>query len=294
VATSLTERPKRLTSLVYRKTTAIERLVDHLQTARGGGLFDIRGFITREVLRDDDNDTSHEKEEEKGRRQNKNKRSGFDMVDIANGTVLSLARRVSRGRHNNMMKKYGGVGTMPPYRTGRFAVDIDAIHRIAVPAIRSVMMADDDNDDSDDDDVDSADVEVAATAAKGSNRQQNDKDDTTTKTNKVLVLDEIGHMELHSIQFRNAVQQLFHVHHRRHLLSSSSSSSSSDNNNLRVIGSIPKPGAIPWCDELCRHHESFLRIYDLNRVDRDATVADVIREIDEEWIFDPTATTTPS
>jgi nucleoside-triphosphatase THEP1 len=294
VASSLTERPKRLTSLVYRKTTAIERLVDHLQTARGGGLFDIRGFITREVLRDDDNDTSHE---EKGRRQNKNKRSGFDMVDIADGTVLSLARRVSRGRHNNMMKKYGGVGTMPPYRTGRFAVDIDTIHRIAVPAIRSVMMADDDNDDSDDDDVDSADVEVAATAAaKGSNRQQNDNDDTiTTTTTKVLILDEIGHMELHSIQFRNAVQQLFHVHHHRLLLSSpSSSSSSSDHNSLRVICSIPKPGAIPWCDELCRHHESFLRVYDLNRVDRDATVADVIREIDEEWIFDPTATTTPS
>jgi nucleoside-triphosphatase THEP1 len=279
---------------VHRKTTAIERLVDHLQTARGRGLFDIRGFITREVLRDNDDDTSHEKEEEKGRRQNKNKRSGFDMVDIADGTVLSLARRVSRGRHNNMMKKYGGVGTMPPHRTSRFAVDIDAIHRIAVPAIRSVMMAPDDDDD--DDGVDSTDDDVAATAVKGSNLQQNDDHDTTTTTTttKVLILDEIGHMELHSIQFRNAVQQLFHVHHRRHLLSSSSASvSSSDHNNLRVIGSIPKPGAIPWCDELCRHHQSFLRIYDLNRVDRDATVEEVIREIDEEWACDYTATTTP-
>jgi nucleoside-triphosphatase THEP1 len=191
------------------------------------------------------------------------KRIGFDVVTIPDtGATFPLARSLANTTMPQQQQQQPhSLLFHGRYRTGRFNVDITALERIVVPAMNMFIPKE------------GEDEEGVFNADPSANSCTNNSHHTATNNTTVLVLDEIGKMELHSVRFRQAVQQLLLLQH--------------PSLSLRVIGTVPTPGRVPFCDDLCRQHSAFVKVYDLNprnNNNRDEIVNQVIRKIDSEWI----------
>ena len=167
-------------------------------------------------------------------------RIGFDVVTVPGGLRGPLARKAGSFKSK--------------YKTGNYFVDVPSFESLALPSLTVSTSSHDKND-------------------KKSNKPKNDNDDDdnsqSSSSEIILVLDEIGRMELHSTAFADLVRQL---------LSSSDSS--------RLVGAITAPRyghRVPFCDEISSKHG--VEVHNLTKKTRDDVVDNLLRSIEDRgWL----------
>jgi nucleoside-triphosphatase len=234
------------------KTTAVKKIVDFLQ-AHGK---QCRGFYTDEVL---DPKT--------------NARIGFDVVTVPDGKRGVLSRKA-------------GFGLQPTkHKTGQYFVDVASFEAIALPSLAKTMTAKRSplpaskkqklNDRMD---------------TRNSNRNSDsdsDKNDCNHEDDCILVLDEIGRMELHSTAFSDRVRDLLgHESTVAVAAATEASSSATATSNNRLVGAITAPiygHRVPFCDEVASRPG--VEVHKLTKKTRGGVVQDLLQSIEDRgWV----------
>ncbi len=208
------------------KTTAVKKLVDHLQSH---GKY-CKGFYTDEVL------------DPKSKR-----RIGFDVVTVPDGKRAILSRKA-------------GYGLQPTkYKTGQYFVDVESFEAIALPSLERTI---------------SSNLKQRQPKKKKEADTKKGKQETESFSDNddcILVLDEIGRMELHSTKFSDCVRDLLEP---------------TNGMKNRLVGAITAPiygHRVAFCDEVSAI--SGVEVHKLTKKTRDGVVDDLIQSLqDREWL----------
>jgi nucleoside-triphosphatase len=215
-------------------------MVDFLQ-ARGKPC---RGFYTDEVL---DPRTKT--------------RIGFDVVTVPDGKRGVLSRKAG----------FGLQPTTTKHKTGKYFVDVASFEAIALPSLVKTMTA----TTSPSSPVPKKRKLNDRMNTKNSNRNSgndSDKNGCNHEDDCILVLDEIGRMELHSTAFSDLV---------RDLLGCDSPTATN-----RLVGAITAPiygHRVPFCDEVASR--SGVEVHKLTKNTRDGVVQELLQSIEDRgWV----------
>ena len=150
---------------------------------------------------------------------NTKSRIGFDVVTVPDGKREILSRKA-------------GFGLPTKYKTGKYFVDVDSFEAVALPSLETGPAA----------------KSLLPPTQKKQKVHDGEKGDQTHANREeedcVLVLDEIGRMELHSEAFSE---------HVRGLLAGTRQSSTKTISRNRLVGVITAPiygHRVPFCDEV--------------------------------------------
>ena len=149
-----------------------------------------------------------------------------EVLDKPGGTRIGFDIVTIPNEERGILSRKRGLPTTFP-RTGAYVVDVDSFESLALPSI-----------------------------ACPSNNNNNNKEIT------VIVIDEIGRMELHSHAFRQCILQL---------LASPS---------VRVIGAVTSPiygHRVPFCDDITSRPEVSVRR--ITKKNRDAVYNEMLTEV---------------
>jgi nucleoside-triphosphatase len=218
------------------KTTAVKTIVEFLQ-ANGRTC---RGFYTDEVL-----DPSTKR------------RIGFDVVRLPDGKRGILSRKAG----------HGVVSTR--YKTGQYFVDVASFESIALPSLEpkpNPAAAVRGTEPMAAVGVRKLDATTGRSITTG-NRVDDDEEE-------ILVLDEIGRMELHSTAFSDRVRELLRI-----------AGKDNNTNRRRLVGAITAPiygHRVPFCDEVATRDG--VEVHKLTKTTRDRVLREVLQSIrDKGW-----------
>lgn len=251
------------------KTTAVKKIVGFLQ-ARGK---QCRGFYTDEVL---DPKT--------------NSRIGFDIVTVPDGKRGVLSRKA-------------GFGLQTKYKTGQYFVDVDSFEAIALPSLAETTPK----------------PKTPSSPAPPKKQKLNDRKDITTSIRNgdsdgngngnqnhslhccdedcILVLDEIGRMELHSKAFSDRVRDLLGDDESPELAEAEANAAvattprtnrnrNHNRNRNRLVGAITAPiygHRVPFCDEVASRPG--VEVHKLTKKTRDGVVQGLLQSIEDRgWV----------
>jgi nucleoside-triphosphatase len=182
-------------------------------------------------------------------------RIGFDVVTVPDGSRGVLSRKA-------------GYGVQTKHKTGQYFVDVDSFEALALPSleIRKAMQ------------LPPAPKKQKVNGGKAAKRIRQ-KDEVNAEEDCILVLDEIGRMELHSIAFSNRVRELLEQ-------KSSPSSSEATTATNRLIGAITAPiygHRVPFCDEVASRQG--VELHKLTKKTRDGIVEGLLQSIEDRgWL----------
>mmetsp|Transcript_6613 Transcript_6613/g.14071 ORF Transcript_6613/g.14071 Transcript_6613/m.14071 type:complete len:291 (-) Transcript_6613:517-1389(-) len=236
------------------KTTAVKTIVEFLQ-ARGQNC---RGFYTDEVLLGDDTTTNKSSS-------SSSTRIGFDVVSVPDGKRGILSRKAG----------HGDVSTGSRYKTGQYFVDVASFEAIALPSLetRTTSISND-----------SLTTEKKATEGQEKRKENPNGGSQTTSTiqddeETILVLDEIGRMELHSKPFSDRVRDLLMIgegeNHNNH--------NGGRRRCRRLVGAITAPiygHRVPFCDEVAA--QEGVEVHKLTKKTRDRVVQELLQSIENK------------
>ena len=177
-------------------------------------------------------------------------RIGFDVVTVPDGKRGILSRKA-------------GYGVQTKYKTGQYFVDVDSFESLALPSLDKKTT------------LHSNPTPKKQKLGKSSKRNINS---TVNQEEEdiILVLDEIGRMELHSTAFSDCV---------RDLLGEQSSNKPSRN---RLVGAITAPiygHRVPFCDEVASIDG--VEVHKLTKKTRDDVVQGLLDSInDRGWVVE--------
>ncbi len=177
-------------------------------------------------------------------------RIGFDVVTVPDGKRGILSRKA-------------GYGVQTKYKTGQYFVDVDSFEALALPSLEKNKMPT---------------PKIASKKQKLVNISRRCEDSNTNHQveDTILVLDEIGRMELHSTAFSDRV---------RDLLGEQSAGNSCRN---RLVGAITAPiygHRVPFCDEVASMDG--VEMHKLTKKTRDDVVQGLLDSInDRGWVVE--------
>ena len=235
------------------KTTAVKTIVEFLQ-ARGQNC---RGFYTDEVLSGDDTTTTNSSKT----------RIGFDVVSVPDGKRGILSRKAG----------HGAVSTGSRYKTGQYFVDVASFEAIALPSLETRTTSTNITNDS-------LKTEKAAVTKAQKKRKANQNGGSQTTSTKqddgetILVLDEIGRMELHSKAFSDRVRELLMI----------DEGETQNNHNVRsrplhLVGAITAPiygHRVPFCDEVVA--QEGVEVHKLTKKTRDRVLQELLQSVEDK------------
>ena len=172
-------------------------------------------------------------------------RIGFDVVTVPDGKRGILSRKA-------------GYGVQTKYKTGQYFVDADSFEAMALPSLEK------------------NEVSTPKTASKKqklnkSSRRSDDINKTGEDDDTILVLDEIGRMELHSTAFSDRVRDLLGEQSSRN----------------RLVGAITAPiygHRVPFCDEVAAMDG--VEVHKLTKKTRGDVVEGLLESIsDRGWVI---------
>lgn len=172
----------------------------------------------------------------------KKSRIGFDVVSVPEGKRGVLSRKTGHGLSGN-------------YKTGQYYVDVESFEEIALPSLFTSI------------------DKLPSTETSYSKKQKVDNDEHVSSTGSnddediVLVLDEIGRMELHSTKFSKRVRELL-------------------GEQNRLVGAITAPiygHRVPFCDEVISNKR--VEVHKLTKKTRDDVLSELFQLIqDKGWL----------
>ena len=168
-------------------------------------------------------------------------RIGFDVVTVPDGQRAKLARKK-------------GPNHLP--KTGAYSVYVSEFEQLALPTMQL-----------------SNNPTVTATSYDG------DDGDIDRNDNVIIILDEIGRMELHSKKFQTAVENLLAQGETK------KESSTTSTRTVRLIGAITSPiygHRVPFCDKISSHPG--VQVHRIRKSNRDEVVESLIQQIKDRWI----------
>ena len=176
-------------------------------------------------------------------------RIGFDVVTVPDGKRGILSRKA-------------GFGLQTKHKTGLYFVDVNSFEAIALPSLQKTS---------------------TRKSPLGPNPKKQKLSDSKKRRESgshhehddfIMVLDEIGRMELHSTAFSDLV---------RDLLGNQSPANTGTN---RLVGAITAPiygHRVPFCDEVASRNG--VEVHKLTKKTRDAVIQDVLESIqDRGWV----------
>ena len=187
-------------------------------------------------------------------------RIGFDVVTVPDGNRGVLSRKA-------------GFGVKTKYKTGSYFVDVDSFEAIALPSLEKA---------------------VPTTTIRAPKKQKlNDSKDTASNHNHeidnhheddcILVLDEIGRMELHSAAFSDRVRDLLG---QSKPPTTETTRTTIHNINNRLVGAITAPiygHRVPFCDEVAS--TPGVEVHKLTKKTRDGVLQGLLQSIEERgWL----------
>ena len=229
------------------KTTAVKTMVDFLQSHGKT----CRGFYTDEVL---DPKTKA--------------RIGFDVVTVPDGKRGVLSRKAGFGLQQTTKTK--------KHKTGQYFVDVASFEAIALPSLAKTMTAK------------TSPSSLAPKKRKlndrmGTRNSDSDKSDCNHEDDCILVLDEIGRMELHSTAFSDLVRDLLGHYSPTTTPSLATTTTTSTN---RLVGAITAPiygHRVPFCDEVASRPG--VEVHKLTKKKREGVLQELLESIEDRgWV----------
>ena len=168
-------------------------------------------------------------------------RIGFDVVTVPDGKRGILSRKA-------------GYGVQTKYKTGQYFVDVDSFEAMALPSLEKNEVST------------TKKQKLSKRPKQGDDANNNCEDDDT-----ILVLDEIGRMELHSTAFSDRVRDLLGEQSSRN----------------RLVGAITAPiygHRVPFCDEVAAMDG--VEVHKLTKKTRGDVVEGLLESIsDRGWVI---------
>ena len=168
-------------------------------------------------------------------------RIGFDVVTVPDGNRGVLSRKAGFGLQHTK------------HKTGQYFVDVESFEATALPSLERPPTSNP-----------PASKKQKVTSTKKKEQTDSNEDDC------ILVLDEIGRMELHSKAFMERVTELL----------------GDESTKNRLVGAITAPiygHRVPFCDEVAAIPG--VEVHKLTKKTRDDVVEDLIQSIrDRGWV----------